>query len=100
MGSGRSEMVRAIFGIDPIDGGEIFVKGKKCTIYPGMQEELKKGGGRPVDDLVVVDGNVVTSQGPATSMLFALEIVTMLADSKISESVRAKTLLPLILGDK
>lgn len=32
MGSGRSEMVRAIFGIDPIDGGEIFVKGKKCTI--------------------------------------------------------------------
>lgn len=32
MGSGRSEMVRAIFGIDPINGGEIFVKGKKCTI--------------------------------------------------------------------
>lgn len=32
MGSGRSEMVRAIFGIDPIDGGEIFVKGKKHTI--------------------------------------------------------------------
>lgn len=32
MGSGRSEMVRAIFGIDPIDGGEIFVKGKKHII--------------------------------------------------------------------
>lgn len=32
MGSGRSEMVRAIFGIDPIDSGEIFVKGKKHTI--------------------------------------------------------------------
>ncbi|UOE77773.1 sugar ABC transporter ATP-binding protein [Parageobacillus thermoglucosidasius] len=32
MGSGRSEMVRAIFGIDPIDSGEIFVKGKKQTI--------------------------------------------------------------------
>lgn len=76
------------------------LKGKKCTIYPGMQEELKKGGGHPVDELVVVDGNVVTSQGPATSMLFALELVRILAGSSVSESVKDKTLLPLIIGKK
>jgi ribose transport system ATP-binding protein len=32
MGSGRSEMVRSIFGIDPQDSGEILVNGKKQTI--------------------------------------------------------------------
>lgn len=32
MGSGRSEMARAVFGIDARDSGEIIVKGKKQTI--------------------------------------------------------------------
>jgi ribose transport system ATP-binding protein len=30
MGSGRSELMRAIFGIDPISAGEIYVNGRKC----------------------------------------------------------------------
>lgn len=32
MGAGRTEVARAIFGADPIDGGEIFVHGKKEVI--------------------------------------------------------------------
>jgi len=32
MGAGRTETARAIFGADPIDSGEIFVKGKKVEI--------------------------------------------------------------------
>ena len=28
LGSGRTELVRAVFGLDPIDSGEIYVKGK------------------------------------------------------------------------
>uniref|UniRef100_UPI00047DCA64 sugar ABC transporter ATP-binding protein n=1 Tax=Caldanaerobius polysaccharolyticus TaxID=44256 RepID=UPI00047DCA64 len=32
MGAGRSEVMRAIFGLDPIDSGEIFIKGKKVNI--------------------------------------------------------------------
>ena len=32
MGSGRTELARALFGIDPIKGGEIYVHGKKVTI--------------------------------------------------------------------
>ena len=27
MGSGRTELVRAIFGLDPMDSGEVYVKG-------------------------------------------------------------------------
>ncbi|MDI3548479.1 MAG: ribose transport system ATP-binding protein [Halanaerobiales bacterium] len=32
MGAGRTEVARAIFGADPIDSGEIYVKGKKINI--------------------------------------------------------------------
>lgn len=32
MGSGRTELVRCLFGIDPIDSGEIYVNGKKQPI--------------------------------------------------------------------
>lgn len=32
MGAGRTEVARAIFGADPIDSGEIYVKGAKVTI--------------------------------------------------------------------
>jgi ribose transport system ATP-binding protein len=32
MGSGRTELARAIFGADPIDGGRILVKGRAATI--------------------------------------------------------------------
>ena len=32
MGAGRTEVARAIFGADPIDGGDIFIKGEKRRI--------------------------------------------------------------------
>ncbi|MDR2186220.1 MAG: sugar ABC transporter ATP-binding protein [Treponema sp.] len=32
MGSGRSELMRAIFGIDPVTSGELYINGKKCEI--------------------------------------------------------------------
>lgn len=32
MGSGRTETMRALFGIDPVTGGEIYINGKKAVI--------------------------------------------------------------------
>lgn len=32
MGSGRTEIIESVFGIDPPDSGEVFVKGKKVNI--------------------------------------------------------------------
>lgn len=47
--------------------------GKEATCYPGFEGALKncKVGYRPV----VVDGNVITANGPATAIAFALAIV-------------------------
>ncbi|MFC4766310.1 sugar ABC transporter ATP-binding protein [Effusibacillus consociatus] len=42
MGSGRSEMVRAIFGIDPIDSGEILMNSQKLSIKK-PEDAIKAG---------------------------------------------------------
>ena len=39
-------------------------------------------------DAIVIDNNVITSQGPATAMIFALEIVNMLCDKETYDSVK------------
>lgn len=68
------------------------LEGKACTIYPGMEDELVNGGGRPKQDNVVVDGNIVTSRGPATAFQFAFVLAEKLAGKQAAELVRKRTL--------
>ena len=49
MGAGRTELARAIFGADPIDGGEIFVHGEKVTIR-SPQDAVRHGIGYLSED--------------------------------------------------
>lgn len=49
MGAGRTEVARAIFGADPVDSGEIFVKGKKATIR-SPKDAVKYGIGYLSED--------------------------------------------------
>ncbi|KAF3328571.1 Protein DJ-1 [Carex littledalei] len=49
------------------------LKGKKATCYPSMIEKLSDKS--ESSNRVVVDGNLITSQGPGTAMEFALSIV-------------------------
>ncbi len=69
------------------------IKGKNCTIYPGMENELIQGESTPKQDIVVIDDNIITSRGPATALPFALTIVERLAGKKIAESIRKNTLM-------
>lgn len=68
------------------------LEGKACTIYPGMDEELEAGGGKPKHDIVVVDGNIITSRGPATALPFALKLAEKLAGKQAAEAVSKKTM--------
>ncbi|KAK6934162.1 DJ-1/PfpI [Dillenia turbinata] len=49
------------------------LKGKKATAFPAMCEKLSDKS--EIENRVVVDGNLITSRGPGTSMEFALAIV-------------------------
>ena len=42
MGAGRTETTRAIFGVDPKDGGEIVLDGKRIDIH-GPQDAIRAG---------------------------------------------------------
>jgi 4-methyl-5(b-hydroxyethyl)-thiazole monophosphate biosynthesis len=72
------------------------LEGKACTIYPGMDEELEAGGGKPKHDIVVVDGNIITSRGPATALPFALKLAEKLAGKQVAEAVSKKTLANML----
>ncbi len=89
------KVVGAICGAPAVLAEAGVLKGKRATIYPGMEGELKKGGAKPGKGLVVVDGKVVTSKGPATAFAFALELLRLLGGRKKAEEVRKATLAHL-----
>ncbi|MCX8153331.1 MAG: DJ-1/PfpI family protein [Candidatus Bathyarchaeota archaeon] len=91
------KLVAAICAAPAVLADAGILKGKKCTIYPGMEKELERGGGKVQRDLVVEDGNVITSQGPATALHFALKVAERLAGKAAAEAVKEKTLANLIL---
>ena len=62
----------------------------KYTCYPSVEEQIRPAD--RVDDLVVVDGKVITSQGPATAICFALEIVKQLVGKESCTAVKSGTL--------
>lgn len=59
------------------------IKGKNITSYPGFEKKLD--GCNYKEDRVVVDGNIVTSRGPATAMEFAYKILELLGDDSYKE---------------
>ena len=51
---------------------------KYLTSYPGEAFESLLDKANYVEELVVVDGNIITSRGPATTLLFAYKLVDIL----------------------
>ena len=61
------------------------LKGLKATIYPGMEECLI--GATPTGQSVCQDGTIVTGQGPALAMEFALKLVEVLKGKTVRDEV-------------
>jgi ribose transport system ATP-binding protein len=69
VGAGRTQVFRSIFGVDPLDEGEIFIKGKKVTIKSpadaikhkiAFLTEDRKGEGLILEDSVLNNVNLAT----------------------------------------
>lgn len=75
----------AICAAPQVFGAQGVIEGKNATIYPGMEECLK--GAHPQDDIVVRDGNIITSMGPATAMPFAMKLIEVLKGKAAVDSV-------------
>ncbi len=68
VGAGRTETMRAVFGADPLDSGEIYVKGKKVTIKKPA-DAIKQGIGFLTEDRK--GQGLVLSLGVRTNLILA-----------------------------
>lgn len=84
------KIVAAICAAPSILSKAGIIAGRKATIFRGMESQLKSA--KYVDEPVVEDGNILTSQGPGTAMEFALVLLQRLTDGKKAEEVKAKLL--------
>lgn len=68
------------------------LEGRKFACYPGVEEKLPAHI-QPVDETVVVDGHLITSQGPGTAFEFALKVIAECSSPNKSDEIRAGLLL-------
>ncbi len=64
------------------------LKGKKYTCYPGT--EIKEG--TRLDEKVVIDGNIITSQGVGTALDAAIKLVEVIASKQEAVKQASKVL--------
>lgn len=67
------------------------LENKNATCYPGDQIDFGKTT-RYKNEAVVVDGNIITSQGPGTAMEFAFAIVKKLIGKEIVKKLKKQAL--------
>lgn len=67
------------------------LKGKSATCYPGMEENFTSDIKRS-SERVVQDGNVITSQGPATAFDFGLKVAENLIGKQKADMVAQQML--------
>lgn len=59
---------------------------KKFTAYQGYDQKIKQG--TYLNDKVVIDGNIVTSRGPATAYAFTYKLVDLLGGDSLEVKKR------------
>lgn len=69
------------------------LKGKKATCYPGLGDAINSNGGEYVKQTVVVEPQLITSEGPGTTLPFAIEIIRATKGDKAAESVASGMLV-------
>ncbi|WP_368490666.1 DJ-1 family glyoxalase III [Clostridium sp. BJN0013] len=70
---------------------------RKVTSYPGFEEELQAYNYS--EEIVVQEGNLITSRGPATAVYFTFKILENLVDKNIVENLKKDLLLDLVKNE-
>ncbi|MDO5027464.1 MAG: DJ-1/PfpI family protein [Tissierellia bacterium] len=91
----RGKAIAAICAAPIVLENAGLIKGKKVTSYPSFETYLKSVG-QYREDLVVVDENIITSRGPATAVLLALELIELLKGKEKMEEIKKDILFDLL----
>lgn len=71
------------------------LKGRKATCYPGLGDQITAGGGEYVEQRVVALPGLITSEGPGTTLPFAIEIIRQTKGDKVADDTAASMLVKL-----
>lgn len=82
----NGKYVAAICAAPSILGKMGLLNGVKAVCFPGFEQYLS--GAKLGSDIVVQDGNIITSKGPGTAIYFALKLVELLKGNEAAEELR------------
>jgi len=83
--AGEGKYLAAICAAPTVLGKLGVLKGKKATVFPGMEENLI--GAEVSENRVVIDGNIITSRGAGTAVEFSLALVGLIKGKEEAENV-------------
>ena len=69
------------------------LKGRKATCYPGLGDMIESNGGTYEKSAVVIDGNLITSEGPGTTLQFAKAIIKASLGNQVAEETMASMIV-------
>ena len=81
----KNKYIAAICAAPSILGENRILEGKRATCYPGFENQLK--GANYTDKALVIDGNIITSKGPATAMLFSIAQLEVMTNTQTAAKV-------------
>ncbi len=68
--------------------------GRKLTSYPGVRDQIEPHCAAWVDKAVIIDGNLLTSQGPGTAVALGLALIRLTAGADVATKVATDMLVP------
>ena len=77
----------AICAAPTIFGGMCLLEGKKAVCYPGMEAGLN-GAEHCKGEQVVVDGKIITGEGPGSAYEFGYQLLETLKGKEVMEQVK------------
>lgn len=84
----KGRLIGAICAAPMVLGSLGLLEGRRATCSPGFEIYLTNA--EYTHALVTVDGNIVTGEGPAASMPYAYQLLSMLAGEDISRKLQVK----------
>lgn len=88
----QGKWVCAIYAAPTVLGRLGILKGKKATCYPGCEQALQGADVTSTDDSII-DGKIITSRGPGTSLHFALTIVEVLKGAEVANTLKKQMII-------
>lgn len=81
----EGKLIGAICAAPIVLGKADIIEGRNITSYPGFERELPNC--KYLEDAVVVDGNIITSRGPATAIAFSYKLLEELGCGDVVEGI-------------